>query len=87
MNGGEFTAAIAEKIDTWLKEVSEELDEMIGDHIELIGQITPNRNVALVSIASRFATMHENPEQGEINELCSLLVLAIDRLAQQRQAS
>lgn len=87
MDGTEFTAAIADKIGEWVKDVNEELDEMIDDHIELVGQITPNRNVALVSIASRFATMHENPEPGEINELCSLLVLAIDRLAQQREAS
>ncbi|DAZ89919.1 Uncharacterised protein [Mycobacteroides abscessus subsp. abscessus] len=87
MDGTEFTAAIADKIGQWAKDVNEELDEMIGDHIKLIKSVAPDRNVALVSIASRFATMHENPEQGEINELCSLLVLAIDRLAQQRESS
>ncbi|SKR94494.1 Uncharacterised protein [Mycobacteroides abscessus subsp. bolletii] len=79
--------AIADKISEWVKDINDELDEMIGDHIELIGQVAPDRNLALCSIASRFASMHENPEQGEINELCSLLVLAIDRLARQQEAS
>lgn len=87
MDGTDFTAAIADKIGEWAKDVNEELDEMIGDHIELINSVAPDRNIALCSIAARFATMHENPEQGEINGLCSLLVLAIDRLAQQREAS
>lgn len=87
MDGMDVTPVLAGMIDTWLLEVGDELDEMIDDHVELVGQVTPHRGVALVNIAAKFAAMHEKAEVGEINELVSLLVLAIDRLAQQREAS